>query len=166
MVSLGTDALSVVFALGGVCAALAGTIAGIRLLLANVLGSGYALGQAISSLIVAMIGLALMLAGPSMASMIVRGVGGIGGVAGLGGAWGEGARGILIVIIQLGAVIAAVGISWNAVLMILDSLFSASPEPSPVALNRILAISLLLGMLILVPEVTNRVVAATSGVIR
>jgi hypothetical protein len=87
-------------------------------------------------------------------------------VAGLGGAWGEGARGILIVIIQLGAVIAAVGISWNAVLMILDSLFSASPEPSPTALNRILAISLLLGMLILVPEVTNRVVAATGGAIR
>jgi hypothetical protein len=50
--------------------------------------------------------------------------------------------------------------------MILDSLFSASPEPSPVALNRILAISLLLGMLILVPDVTNRVVAAARGVIR
>jgi len=156
----------VVFALGGICAALAGTIAGIRLLLANVLGSGYALGQAISSLIVTMIGLALMLAGPSMASMIVRGVGGIGDVAGPEGVWGLGLRGILVVIIQLGAVIAAVGISWNAVLMILDSLFSASPEPSPVALNRILAISLLLGMLILVPEVTNRVVAAAQGGIR
>jgi len=166
MDNLGKAALEVVFALGGVAAALAGSVAGIRLILANALGSGYALGQAISSLIVAMIGLGLMLFGPSMAAAVIEASRVAASPGGLGGAWGEAGKQILRLLIQLGAVIAAVGISWNAVLVILDALFSPSSEPSPMALNRILAIVMLLGLLLAVPEVTARVIALTRGVVR
>jgi len=166
MEALGKETLGVIFAVGGVVAAIAGAVAGVRIILASATGSGYALGQAISSLVVVGIGLGLMIGGPEIAGQVVRTVGARAGVASIGGAWDVATYRILAALMQLGAVIAAVGIAWNGVLMILDALFGASPEPSPVALNRILAISLLLGLLLVAPGVTERVFWLLSGAIR
>jgi hypothetical protein len=182
MADLGKQMLTVVFAFGGVGAA----IIGVEILVGNATGSSHVASQGIMALlgvaaglvlmlpgpniaasIVAMIGLGLMLFGPNIAADVIEASRVAASPGGLGGGWDEAEKQILRLLIQLGAVIAAVGISWNAVLVILDALFSPSSEPSPMALNRILAaIVLLLGLLLAIPEVTARVIVLTRGVVR
>lgn len=163
--AVGSQALSFIFTLAGVVAALAGSVAGVRLIVSNALGSGYGAGQAISTLMVAGLGLLLALTGPNLAAEIVRGVPASTAIAGGGQAFsswtGEVGRWIGI-LMQIGAVIAAGGISWNATLLILDALFAGAGEFSSAILMRILGTMIALGLLLGSTGIVN----AVAGVLR
>jgi len=69
---LGTQVLGVVFAFGGVAAAIALSVIGVKILVANATGSSYATSQGILALLGAIAGLVLMLLGPNIASSLVE----------------------------------------------------------------------------------------------
>lgn len=74
---LGTQVLGVVFAFGGVAAAIALSVIGVKILVANATGSSYATSQGILALLGAIAGLVLMLLGPNIASSLVEALAGV-----------------------------------------------------------------------------------------
>lgn len=149
---LGRAMLQTVFAIGGVAAAVAGAVSGVRLIINSALSSSYGVSQAVGSILVALIGLALMISGPAIAGEIVRAAPASGAFS---GPWGAAANEWIRVLTQLAAVIAAVGIAWNAVQFILDAVFGGSGELSAAVMGRILACALALGLALAAPGIAS-----------
>jgi len=72
MADLGKQVLTVVFAFGGVAAAIALSVIGVKILVGNATGSSYATSQGIMALLGAIAGLVLMLLGPNIATSLVN----------------------------------------------------------------------------------------------
>jgi len=72
MADLGRQVLTVVFAFGGIAAAIALSVIGVKILVGNATGSSYATSQGIMALLGAIAGLVLMLLGPNIASSLVN----------------------------------------------------------------------------------------------
>ncbi|MGQ9890088.1 MAG: hypothetical protein ACUVSX_16615 [Aggregatilineales bacterium] len=158
---MGTAVLRVVFGIGGVAAAAAGAVSGVRLIASSALSSGYGVSQAVGSVVVALIGLALMISGPAIAGEIVRTTAVSPSFSGMGD-WSKAANAWIRILTQLAAVIAAVGIAWNAVQFILDAAFGGSGELSAEVMGRILGCALALALALAAPGITT----GLAGVIR
>lgn len=74
---LGKKILTGVFAFGGVAGAIALSVIGVKILVANATGSSYATSQGIIALLGAGAGLILMLLGPSIADALIDSLSGI-----------------------------------------------------------------------------------------
>lgn len=72
LVNLGQQILSLVFAIGGLAAAIVLAIIGVRLIIASATGSSYATTQAVFAFLGAAGGLVLMLTGPAIADAIIK----------------------------------------------------------------------------------------------
>jgi hypothetical protein len=77
MADLGKQVLTVVFAFGGVAAAISLSIIGVKILVGNATGSSYATSQGIMALLGAAAGLVLMLLGPNIAASLVESLAGV-----------------------------------------------------------------------------------------
>jgi len=77
MADLGKQVLTVVFAFGGVAAAVGLSVIGVKILVGNATGSSYATSQGIMALLGAAAGLVLMLLGPNIASSLVEALAGV-----------------------------------------------------------------------------------------
>ena len=72
LVNLGQQILSLVFAIGGLAAAIVLAVIGVRLIIASATGSSYATTQAVFAFLGAAGGLVLMLTGPAIADAIIK----------------------------------------------------------------------------------------------
>lgn len=77
LVQLGRSALSMVFVFGGIAAAIALSVIGVKMIIANATGSSYATAQGIMALLGAGAGLLIMLLGPSIAEALINAVAGV-----------------------------------------------------------------------------------------
>jgi len=77
MADLGKQVLTVVFAFGGVAAAVGLSVIGVKILVGNATGSSYATSQGIMALLGAAAGLVLMLLGPNIATSLVEALAGV-----------------------------------------------------------------------------------------
>ena len=77
MADLGKQVLTVVFAFGGVAAAVGLSVIGVKILVGNATGSSYATSQGIMALLGAAAGLVLMLLGPNIATSLVNALAGV-----------------------------------------------------------------------------------------
>lgn len=120
--------LSLVFALGGAAVAIAAALIGVRLIVYSGISSSYGVSQVVLSLITLALGLVLMLVGPEIAGVIVKAT--PASVALPGGVWGASVGHAVGLIMRIAAAVAAVGMSWNALQIILGVVFGNHDVPS------------------------------------
>jgi hypothetical protein len=149
-------ALSVVFTLGGIASAIAAALLGVRMIVYAGLSSSYGVSQVLGSLITLALGLALMIAGPSLAGAIVTAT--PTSTALPGGAWGESVGQAVGLLMRIAAGVAAVGLSWNA-LQIIFGVALGHADVAPVG-QRLLATALALILVLGSPTIVTTLSSA------